>query len=164
MLKLRVRRGHAVDLPTLDEGEWGMTTDTHEVYMGMSDGNMKLGSYSDVAAVSAAIAPAIAAHKIEAAAHSVSVITDAESTTGAQAKADAAQAAAIASATATAAADATAKVDAHASASPAHDVAQITGAASTAWVTANYYDKTTSDALFMPAGMSPMVAAMIFGG
>lgn len=156
MLKLRVRRGPAADLPVLDEGEWGMSTDTHEVYMGTSSGNMKIGAAAAVAAVAAQIAPAIAAHKIEAGAHDVAVITGAETPAGAQAKADAAQSAA--------ATDATSKVEAHATATPAHDVAQITGAASASWVDDTYYDKTTADSLFMPAGMPPIVAAIIFGG
>jgi hypothetical protein len=152
MLKFRVRRGVAAHLPTLEEGEWGLTTDTHEVYMGTSDGNIKIGTYTDVSS-------SVAAHAAAATAHAVTQIFGAESTTGAQAKADAAQDAA--------ALDATSKVDAHAAASPAHAVAQIAGAASETWVTTNYYDKTTSDSRYQLAGevgMSPIVAAIIFGG
>jgi len=40
MEKIQVRRGLKVDLPTLDIGEIGFCTDTHETYIGSASGNI----------------------------------------------------------------------------------------------------------------------------
>ena len=39
MTKIKIKRGIKADLPTLEEGELGFTTDTKEVYVGASGGN-----------------------------------------------------------------------------------------------------------------------------
>jgi hypothetical protein len=39
---IRVKRGTLVNLPTLQEGEPGWTTDTHAFYMGDDTGNVKI--------------------------------------------------------------------------------------------------------------------------
>jgi microcystin-dependent protein len=38
--KILMRRGLKADLPSLDAGEYGVTTDTNEVYVGSSNGNL----------------------------------------------------------------------------------------------------------------------------
>jgi microcystin-dependent protein len=38
--KILMRRGLKADLPSLDEGEYGLTTDTKEIYVGSSEGNL----------------------------------------------------------------------------------------------------------------------------
>jgi hypothetical protein len=44
-LPLQIRRGLHADLPILDEGEPGYTTDTHELYIGTGATNIKIGIY-----------------------------------------------------------------------------------------------------------------------
>jgi hypothetical protein len=44
-LPLQIRRGLHADLPVLDEGEPGYTTDTHELYIGTGATNIKVGIY-----------------------------------------------------------------------------------------------------------------------
>lgn len=155
-LRFQMRRGRKNSLPDLMEGELGFTTDTHELFIGTEmASNVQVGTSGEIdtkVAVVQAAAIADATTKVNGAL----VVAGADAT----AKADAAQAAAEA----TAAADATTKVNAHAAASPAHIVSQITDAASATHLSANYYDKTASDSRYMPAGMSPIVAATIFGG
>lgn len=40
---LKARRGNHVDIPTLEQGEFGLSLDTKQLYIGMSDGNMPVG-------------------------------------------------------------------------------------------------------------------------
>ena len=42
--KLQIKRGAVADLPTLAEGEFGWCTDSKELYIGNSDGNVKINS------------------------------------------------------------------------------------------------------------------------
>lgn len=41
-VKIQVKRGTKANLPKLAPGEWGMTTDVQEVYIGGSNGNIQL--------------------------------------------------------------------------------------------------------------------------
>ena len=41
-IQLKIRRGLKVNLPTLAEGELGFCTDTKEVFIGTSSGNVRL--------------------------------------------------------------------------------------------------------------------------
>ncbi len=134
-LRLQVRRGSRAALPDLAEGEVGYARDTREVFIGTAGAeNVPISTVAQVAA-------RLAAHKAEDGAHDVAKIIGAETPAGAQAK-----------------------VDAHAGAATAHSVTQVNGAVAAAYLTANYYDRTASNARYMPQGMSPVVAAIIFGG
>ncbi len=42
-VKIQLRRGTESNLPTLDTGEAGFTTDTHKLYIGSSSGNIQIG-------------------------------------------------------------------------------------------------------------------------
>lgn len=165
-LKFRVRRGNRAALPDLTEGELGFALDTRELFIGTETAdNVQVGTSAEI---DAKLAGGIASHKAEAAAHAVSQITGAETAAGAQAKVDAHAGAAQAHAVtqisgAETPAGAQGKVSVHAAATPAHDVSQITGAVSQTALTA-YYTKAQSDAAYMPGGMPPLVAAIIFGG
>lgn len=162
-LRMQVRRGNRATLPDLAEGELGYARDTKEFFIGTSGAeNVQVSTVAEVVA-------RIASHKTEPGAHEVEGITGAETPSGAQAKVDAHAAAVAAHEVeqiigAEIPAGAQAKVDTHAAASPAHSVSQITDAVSTTYLAANYYDKTASDGRYMPQGMSPIVAAIIFGG
>lgn len=155
-IRFQVRRGRKTGLPDLLEGELGFTTDTHELFVGTETStNVQVGTSGEIdAKVAAAFVAAAADAATKANAAQAAAATDATT------KANAAQAAAVA----TAAADAAAKVAAHEAAATAHSVSQVTDAVSTTYLTTNYYDKTAGDSRYMPAGMSPIVAAIIFGG
>lgn len=43
MAKIKIKRGLAENLPTLETGELALTTDTKKVYVGTSDGNKEVG-------------------------------------------------------------------------------------------------------------------------
>ena len=43
---IKIRRGLKVNLPTLEEGELGFCTDTGELYIGTSEGNVLLSGVS----------------------------------------------------------------------------------------------------------------------
>lgn len=49
--KIKIRRGLKADLPLLDEGEYGLCTDTSEVFIGTNEGNRKLADHLEVAAI-----------------------------------------------------------------------------------------------------------------
>lgn len=49
--KIQVRRGQEVDLPLLDEGEPGFTTDSHKPFIGTGSGNIELAKKRDVDSV-----------------------------------------------------------------------------------------------------------------
>lgn len=40
---LKARRGNHADIPTLEQGEFGLSLDTKQLYIGMADGNMPVG-------------------------------------------------------------------------------------------------------------------------
>jgi beta-glucosidase/6-phospho-beta-glucosidase/beta-galactosidase len=155
-IRFQVRRGRKINLPDLMEGELGFTTDTHELFIGTETAtNVQVGTSGEIdtkVATAQSAAAADATSKANAA--------QAAAAADATAKTNAAQAAAEV----TAAADATAKVAAHEAAATAHNVSQVTDAVSTTYLSINYYDKTAGDSRYMPAGMSPVVAAIIFGG
>lgn len=46
-VKIQVRRGSKSNLPTLSPGEWGLTTDTSEVYIGGSSANIRVATEQD---------------------------------------------------------------------------------------------------------------------
>lgn len=47
-VKIQVRRGSKSNLPTLSPGEWGLTTDTSEVYIGGSSANIRVATEQDI--------------------------------------------------------------------------------------------------------------------
>lgn len=155
-IRFQVRRGRKTGIPDLMEGELGFTTDTHELFVGTeTTTNVQVGTSGEIDAK-------VAAAFVAAAEDAETKVSEAQAAaaTDATAKANAAQA----QAEATAAADAMAKVAAHETAATAHGVSQVTDAVSTTYLATNYYDKTAGDSRYMPAGMSPVVAAIIFGG
>ena len=48
MSKIQFKRGTSSNLPTLSLGEPAITTDTDEVYIGTSSGNVQLATSADV--------------------------------------------------------------------------------------------------------------------
>ncbi|WP_078428894.1 right-handed parallel beta-helix repeat-containing protein [Alkalihalobacterium alkalinitrilicum] len=46
--KIQIRRGLKADLPSLDEGELGLCTDTGELFIGTSEGNRQLADHSEI--------------------------------------------------------------------------------------------------------------------
>ncbi|MDR3563293.1 MAG: hypothetical protein P4N41_16735 [Negativicutes bacterium] len=102
-VNFRIRRGPKENLPGLEEGELGYTTDTQELYVGCAEAdNLLIGHTAETPAGAQA---KVDAHAAAPSAHTVTQISGAETPAGAQAK-----------------------VAAHAAAHPAHDVTMIIGA------------------------------------
>lgn len=51
MVKIKVKRGAEANLPTFDEGEPGLTTDTKRVFFGTNEGNIELAKQNGVDAI-----------------------------------------------------------------------------------------------------------------
>jgi len=49
--KIQIRRGSELDLPTLNEGEMGFTTDSKKLFIGSSDGNVQVANEVNLAAL-----------------------------------------------------------------------------------------------------------------
>lgn len=52
MTKIQFKRGLEKDLPSLSQGEPGITTDTEKVFIGGSNGNVELAKMTDVTGAS----------------------------------------------------------------------------------------------------------------
>jgi hypothetical protein len=48
MVKIKVRRGLEANLPTFDEGEPGLTTDTKRIFFGSNEGNLEIPKMTDI--------------------------------------------------------------------------------------------------------------------
>lgn len=48
---IQIKRGQKAGLPALAVGEWGFATDTEEVFIGNSDGNVQLSTLQDGGAI-----------------------------------------------------------------------------------------------------------------
>ena len=44
MAKIRIKLGTKANLPRLNVGEWGMTTDTNEIFLGGSSSNLQVAT------------------------------------------------------------------------------------------------------------------------
>lgn len=168
-IKFRVRRGNKETLPDLADGELGYARDTRELFVGTETmENVQVAMAEDI---DAKVAQGVDSHRAEGEAHSVTQILGAETPAGAQAKVDAhaikvnnPHGVTVLQIGAETPTGAQVKVDAHSSAAMSHDVSQIAGAVSQTDLVEAYYGKTVADSRFMAKGMSPMVAAIIFGG
>lgn len=45
MVKIQIKRGKKNNLPRLNVGEWGMTTDTNEIFLGGSSSNLQVATF-----------------------------------------------------------------------------------------------------------------------
>jgi hypothetical protein len=56
IVKLITRKGLKSELPSLDEGEFGLATDTQEIFIGTKEGNNQLAKQEDIEGVNELLA------------------------------------------------------------------------------------------------------------